>query len=191
MATRNLPLATPIDRLAAFFDPSQPRERYNDAEIDEIAGLLGLCGHIASKCPRTYIVLRRIDELDVLSRMLNEGFSDQWLPIEPRGLPNFLSPSVKARIVQTQSIVLTKCLDLEKGRHRHFTPGEVLPFETVGCLGSGGYSQVDHIISKISFRHYALKRVRRRVAFGINSKEAMKRFLSEVQIVKDLKQAYR
>jgi serine/threonine protein kinase len=178
--------ATPVERLATFFDPSQPRETYEDAEIDEIASLLERCVHAGSKCPRTYIVLRTIGELDVLERLLIEGFTDQWFPVEHRGLPSFLSPSTKTKFVQSQSIVMTKSLDLEHGRHRHFAPGEPLPFEILGRLGSGGYGQVDKIASKISFRHYALKRIRRRAAFGNNSKEAMKRFKSEIQIVKSI-----
>jgi serine/threonine protein kinase len=178
--------ATPVERLAAFFDPSQPRETYEDAEIDEIASLLERCMHAGSKCPRTYIVLRTIGELDVLQRLLTEGFTDQWFPVEHRGLPSFLSPSTKSKFVQSQSIVMTKSMDLEHGRHRHFAPGEPLPFDILGRLGSGGYGQVDKIASKISFRHYALKRIRRRAAFGNNSKEAMKRFKSEIQIVKSI-----
>ncbi|KAF1999478.1 kinase-like protein, partial [Amniculicola lignicola CBS 123094] len=60
-------------------------------------------------------------------------------------------------------------------------------FDILSRLGSGGYGQVDKIVSKVSFRQYALKRIRRRTAFGNNSKEAMKSFMSEIQIVKSLK----
>jgi hypothetical protein len=74
--------ATPDERLATFFDPFQPRETYEDAEIDEIVRLLERCVHAGSKCPRTYIVLRAIGELNVLERLLTEGFTDQWFPVE-------------------------------------------------------------------------------------------------------------
>jgi serine/threonine protein kinase len=188
MATADGPYATPADRLATFFDddPAQSREIYQDTEIDQIANLLEQIAHVGFRCPRTYIVLRTIGGLDVLERLLNEGFTDQWFPVELRGLPSFLSPSVKSRIVQSQGIVLTKSLDIENGRHRHFMPGETLPFEILGRLGSGGYGQVDRIVSKISFRQFALKRIRRRAAFGNNSKVAMKQFMSEIHIVKSL-----
>jgi serine/threonine protein kinase len=178
--------ATPVERLATFFDPAQPRVTYEDTEIDEIACLLESCVNVSSKCPRTYIVLRTIGELDILERLLTEGFTDELLPVEYRGLPSFLSPSTKSKFVQTQSIVMTKSLDLEHGRHRHFAPGEPLPFNILSRLGSGGYGQVDKIASKISFRHYALKRIPRRAGFGNNSKEAMKTFKSEIRIVKSL-----
>jgi serine/threonine protein kinase len=119
--------------------------------------------------------------------MVKEGFGDQWFPVEHRSLPNFLDPSIKTVIVQRQGMILTKSIDLENGRHRHFAPTEALPFEILGRLGSGGYGQVDKIKSKISFRHYALKRVRRRAAFGNNSREGMKIFINELRIVSSLK----
>jgi serine/threonine protein kinase len=93
---------------------------------------------------------------------------------------------VKSRIVQSQGVILTKSLDIENGRHRHFTPGEPLPFDILGRLGNGGYGQVDRIVSKISLRQYALKRIRRRAAFGNDSKVAMKQFMSEIHIIKSL-----
>jgi serine/threonine protein kinase len=186
MATADGPYATPADRLATFFDPAQSREIYQDTEIDQIANLLEQSEHAGFRCPRTYIVLRTIGGLDLLERLLNEGFTDQWFPVEPGGLPSFLSPSVKSRIVQSQEMVLTKSLDIENGRHRHFVPGEALPFEILERLGSGAYGQVDRIVSKISFRQYALKRIRRRAAFGNNTQVAMKRFKSEIHIVKSL-----
>lgn len=81
---------------------------------------------------------------------------------------------------------MTKSLDLEQGKHRHFIPGEALPFDVIGRLGSGDYGQVDKIVSKISYRQYAIKRIRRRTVFGNNTREGMKRFLSEIEIIKSL-----
>ncbi|KAF2018600.1 hypothetical protein BU24DRAFT_418122 [Aaosphaeria arxii CBS 175.79] len=185
MATTGWPFVSAADRLATFFDPAQSRA-YGDTDIDEIANLLEQCAHVGRRCPRTYIVLRTIGELEAIEKLLDAGFSDQWFPVEARGLPSFLSPSIKAKIVQSQNIIFTKSLDLEHGRHRHFAPGEELPFEIMGRLGSGGYGQVDRIKSKLSFRVYALKRIRRRAAFGTNSREAMKSFLGEINIVKSL-----
>ncbi|KAF2262019.1 kinase-like protein [Lojkania enalia] len=174
------------ERLASFFDPSQPRETYRDAEIDEIAKLLKSYDTLGWRCPRTYIVLRSIGELGIMEQLTNEGFTDQWFPVQVHGLPNILSPSLKSRIVKAQNMILTKSLDLEHGRHRHFTPGEPLPFDIISRLGSGSYGQVDKIVSKVSFHQYALKRIRRRQAFGQDSKEAMERFKSEIDILKGL-----
>lgn len=187
MTSVRLPFAAPTEWLATYFDVAQPRATYEDRDIDDIALLLEQCGHVASKCPRTYILFRTIGHLDIVERLIEEGFSDQWFPLEARSLPSFLQPTVKAAVVERQRIILTKSLDLESGRHRHFAPDEVLPFEIHGRLGSGGYGQVDRIVSKISFRQYALKRIRRRAAFGnSSSREAVKGFLTEMQILKRL-----
>ncbi|CAO2655578.1 Nn.00g043810.m01.CDS01 [Neocucurbitaria sp. VM-36] len=189
MTSVRSPFEAPNERLATYFDAAQPEPRatFEDRDIDDIALLLQQCGHVASRCPRTYILFRMIGHLDVLEQLVQAGFSDQWFPVETRSLPSFLEPSVKAAVVQQQGIILTKSLDLENGRHRHFAPDEALPFEIHGRLGSGGYGQVDRIVSKTSFRHYALKRIRRRAAFGNrSSREAVKGFLTEMQIMRSL-----
>ncbi|KAH7384587.1 kinase-like domain-containing protein [Pyrenochaeta sp. MPI-SDFR-AT-0127] len=180
--------ATPTERLATYFDGAQPRAAFEDSDIDEIAILLEQCGHVASKCPRTYILCRTIGHLDTIEQLVKAGFTDQLFPVaEARSLPSFLGPSVKCAIIQRQEIILTKSLDLENGRHRHFAPQESLPFEILGRLGSGGYGQVDRILSKTSFKQYALKRIRRRAAFGnISSREALNGFLNEMKIIKSL-----
>jgi serine/threonine protein kinase len=123
----------------------------------------------------------------MLEQLVRVGFGDQWFPVDSRRLPNFLEPSIKSAVVQQQGIILTKSLDLENGRHCHFKPGEALPFDVLGRLGSGGSGQVDRIKSKISFREYALKRIRRRAAFGTaSSQEVVKGFLNEMRIIKRL-----
>lgn len=180
------PFATPTERLASFFDPTQPRQTYDDAEIHEITNLLHQCAHPGCRSPRTYIILRTIGQLDLLERCLQEGFNDIWFPVEAKGLPNFIKPSIKTKFVQTQQLILTKSLDLEHGEHRHFAPGELLPFDIVSRLGSGSFGQVDKIMSKVSFRPYALKRIRRRAAFGNDSRQALARIKSEISIIKSL-----
>ena len=49
---------------------------------------------------------------------------------------------------------------------------------------------VDKNLSKIIFHHYALKRMRRRVAFRNNSKKAIKRLAIKIQVIKSLKHNY-
>jgi serine/threonine protein kinase len=62
-----------------------------------------------------------------------------------------------------------------------------LPFEILGRLGSGGYGQVDRIRSKTNFKLYALKRIRRKAAFGnVSSREAVNGFLNEMKITRGL-----
>jgi serine/threonine protein kinase len=115
------------------------------------------------------------------------GFGDRFFPIDHRSLPIFLETSVRSAAVQHQGLILTKSLDLENGRRRHFTPSEALPFEILGRVGSGGYGQVNRIRSKTSFKLYALKRIRRGAAFGnASSQEAVKGFLNEMKIMRGL-----
>lgn len=189
MTSVRSPFATPTERLATYFDVTQPRATFEDRDIDEIAILLEQCGHVASKCPRTYILFRTIGHLESIEQLVKVGFTDQWFPVaEARSLPSFLEPSIKAAVVQQQEIILSKSLDLENGKHSHFRPQECLPFEILGRLGSGSYGQVDRILSKTSFRQFALKRIRRRVVFGnTSSREALQGFLDEMIIIKSLK----
>lgn len=80
-------------------------------------------------------------------------------------------------------------MDLEKseeGRHHYFERDEPLPFEK-GMLGSGGFGQVDRVLSLISFTEDARKRVPRNTAFGGGGKEAMKCFIAEIEVLKRLK----
>lgn len=103
-----------------------------------------------------------------------------------QGLPSFLDPRIKSRIAECQRITMTKSLDFEHGRHRHFAPGEQLPFDLGERLGSGGSGQVNKIVSRISFKEYALKRIHRRIAYGNKSKEAVEEIVSEIKIIKTL-----
>lgn len=193
--TTPLSFASPSDRLAAYFAPphtgqQQLRKSYTDAEIQQISHLLDHHQPAWSRVPRTYIVLRTIGQLQLLNEFIELGFTDHWFPVEARSLPQSLGPSIRSSFVKSQYLVLTKSIDLEKGengRHGHFGKGDPLPFEIKGKLGSGGFSQVDRILSLISYKEYALKRIRRRVVFGNESREAFKRFKAEVEIVKNLK----
>lgn len=83
-----------------------------------------------------------------------------------------------------------KSMDLERsegGRHHYFRGDEPLPFQRKGILGSGGFGHVDRVLSLISFRQYARKRVSRIAAFGGRGIEDMKRIIAEIEIMKSLK----
>ena len=174
-------------RLATFFDPSQPRTSFGDAEIEEVRLLLSRCRHYASKAPRTYIVLRYIDQLQVLHRLLEEEFGDWWFPIGKRSLPSFLDPRIKADIVKNQHIILTKSIDLERGVHCYLGAADDLPFNVISYIGSGSFGHVRKIESKVTFRPYALKTIRRQAAYGTRTREAMQEFHREMKIMRRLK----
>jgi len=107
-------------------------------------------------------------------------------------LPKKFNPNLQAQILETQKLILTKSTDLEKGEqgeHRHFGKDEPLPFTTVKKLGGGGYGEVHQVVSTISGKQYARKRIRRKTAFGQGLKaasEGMKLFLAEMNIMKRL-----
>jgi len=143
-----------------------------------------------ARVPRTYIVLRTIDCLDHLDEFIDLGFSDHWLPVTERSLPQRLRPSQRTAFVNTQDLVLTQSMDLERGedgQHCYFQRDDSLPFEIKGVLGSGGFGQVDKILSLISFREYARKRVSRKSVFGTREAENVKSLVTEIEILKRLK----
>ncbi|XTI94105.1 hypothetical protein V2W45_1321650 [Cenococcum geophilum] len=181
------------DRLSEFFlNRPNTNTGYSDAEIAEISRLLEYSVNSWSKVPRTYIILRTINCLHILGDLLAIGFSDHWFPVTLQNLPqlNSLTPAMGSAIVKNQDLILTKSVDLEKGetgRHRHFAKGELLPFETVYNLGSGGSGRVDKVRSMISYNEYAIKRIPRRNIFGRDPAPAVRAFISEVEILKRLK----
>ncbi|KAF2143170.1 uncharacterized protein K452DRAFT_167236 [Aplosporella prunicola CBS 121167] len=175
-------------RLASYFSPIP--QKFEDVQIQDITILLRAQQERWSHFPRTYIVLRIINRLDLLNNLLDVGFTDHWFPVTPQALPPNLQPSVRSAIAKAQSAVLTQSVELEKGpngSHGHYRKGDVLPFRILGKLGGGAYGQVDRIQSSISMKQYALKRIRRRAIYGNKTRESHKMFISEMNIIKELK----
>jgi serine/threonine protein kinase len=185
---------SPDQRLDEFFqryessNTSNPT-RYSDSDIQQISKLLEETRKEWFKVPRTYIVLRIIGKLDLLGDFISLGFNDLWFPVSMNLLPGSLSDSVRAKFVDMQKVVLTKTIDLEKGeygKHRSFAGDEDLPFQSKALLGRGGFSKVDKVLSRLSYKEYARKLIHRQSFFG-QEKDAMKTFLSELEILKRLK----
>jgi serine/threonine protein kinase len=192
-STNNSSYPSPSERLDKFFlryeSSNMAIPRYSDSDIQQISKLLEEIHSDWSQVPRTYIVLRIIGELDLLSDLISLGFNDLWFPVSMNLLPESLSDSVRARFVDVQKVVLTKTIDLEKGengKHRSFAEDEDLPFQTKAQLGRGGFSKVDKVLSRLSYREYARKLIHRKMFFG-QAKDAMKTFLTELEILKRLK----
>jgi hypothetical protein len=186
----NTTAETMASRLGDYFlEGKESRAQYADSEIYQISLLLKQSNPKWSKVPRTYIILRNIGCLSLLDTFIDLDFSDYWLPVTERSLPHCLRPSHRSEFVAAQNLVVTKSMDLEKGeagRHCYFRRNEPLPFEEKGILGSGGFGQVDKVLSLISFREYARKRVIRNMVFGRRT-EDVKRFIAEIEILKRLK----
>ncbi len=167
-----------------------------ELEVQNIATLLQPINARWARVPRLYAVLRLIDQLPLLdSVFLPHGLTDFWLPFSLGSLPESVSLDVRAAFVRVQPLVLTKATDLEKGergRHHHFGPDEPLPFESKGSLGAGGFGAVDKVVSNISGKEYARKRlprgiVRKTGAAGPKAREHMKAFLAELDVLKRLR----
>lgn len=179
------------DRLSIHFSNTRDsRDPYTDADILEVSRLLKQLNSKWSKVPRTYIVLRSIGHLNFLDDLIDIDFSDYWFPVTSRRLPDCLPPSVRLAFVASQRLVMTKSMDLEKGergQHCRFEQDEALPFERKGVLGRGGFGQVDKVLSLISFKTYARKRVRRSDAFKGSRTKDTTQFIAEIEILKRLK----
>jgi hypothetical protein len=177
--------------LSNFFPMgTKPQVQYTDSEIYKILLLLKLQYPRWSRVPRTYIILRTIGHLDLFDKFLDIGFSDHWFPVTERQLPNCLHSSVRVEFVSTQDLVLTKSMDLERGKHgQHcfFKQNDPLPFKRKEVLGSGGFGEVDKVYSLISFKEYARKRVLWSSMFGSQETEKMKQFITEIEILKRLR----
>jgi hypothetical protein len=173
-----------------FVEGSEPRVEYSESEIVDISQLLLRLDPSWSRIPRVYIVLRIIDCLHAMSTFVDVGFSDYDFPVTARSLPPELNPKARSDFVKNQSMVMTKSLNLEKregGQHCFFKKNEYLPLRGEGILGVGGFGQVDKVLSLISFKKYARKRVLRTAAFGGRNAAAQRAFIKEIEILKRLK----
>jgi hypothetical protein len=157
-------------RLGTFFtDGSQRQTAYTDSDIQRLSLLLSQVNLQWSKVPRTFMILRVIDCLDLLDTSIDMGVSYHWFPFTERSLPSCVRPGKRSQFVGAQNLVMTKSMDLEKGKsgqHCCFREDEPLPLEMKGILGSGGFGQVNRALSTINFREYALKRVNRSAVFS-------------------------
>ncbi|KAI1205184.1 kinase-like domain-containing protein [Annulohypoxylon truncatum] len=158
---------------------------YTDNEILEISVELKHKSPQWSRFPRTYVLLRDIGCLQHLDDMIKAGFSDYMFPVTEQSLPPFLQQSQRSKLVDAQYLVMSQSLDLERGKHCYFKKDESLLLETKQVLGSGGFGQVDKVLSLVSYKEYARKQVRRnRVFTGNRKRDCMVQFVAEIEILK-------
>jgi hypothetical protein len=183
----NTSFASIETRLGMYFtdQDGQVREKYTDKDLRTIALLLQSTGRRTwSTVPRIYTVLRRIGQHQLLDDFIDLGITDIWLPISASSLPDKLSPSIRSSFVDTQPMVLTAALEMEKERqHAHFGRDDPVPYEPVADLGSGGYGHVEKVVSLLSHREFARKKFRRKRGFS-KANEVFKGFKNELAILK-------
>jgi len=173
-------------KLGDYFSPTKyPRTKFTDDQCQDISRLISEIGKVGwSSLPRLYIILRTIDQLQVLDAFIDEGINDFCLPLTISSLPRALGVAYHQEFLETQPLVLSKALDLEKNTkgHVYFTGDDHFPFEAKGNLGEGGFGSVDRILSSLSGREFARKRFRRRDL----RKTGLESFMNEVKILKRL-----
>jgi hypothetical protein len=162
-------------------------DTFTDADLEQISFLLQNSGcYSYSRVPRIYTVLRIIGHLEFLDDFVKSDITDLSFPFSATSFPSTIGIEVQSGFLKSQSLVLTKTLDLEKGErggHLHFGKDETIPYEVKGRLGTGGYGVVEKVISHLSHREFARKKVRRIRNLKAN-RQQIKDFLSELQILK-------
>ena len=142
--------------MASLFVASE----FTDSDFDKMSQLLLQLGKVEwSYRPRTYAVLRMIDQVDLFDSIIAEGLKDIAFPYTPEQLPQALnSPSLRSKFLENQKMVSTKATDLENksGRHRHFAQDADIHFDNLGILGRGGFGEVHHVRSKLSREEFAV-----------------------------------
>jgi hypothetical protein len=102
---------------------SRPDKPFDDSDVDKVRDLLLRIGKPKwADRPRTYLILRLIDEVGVMDSFVLEGRKDIHFPYTVMNLPDCLSDQARRAFLQQQKLVLSqRHLDIVKGgRHRHF-----------------------------------------------------------------------
>lgn len=171
-----------------FAAEDAPQKQYSDWDIQEISRHLRAAGQQTwSEAPRLYAVLRSIDQLQFLDDILKQGIGDVFFPFNVSSVPGVLSPSSRAKFLESQSMVLTKAFNMESRKldvHTHFGTQDVFPFEVRETLGSGSYGTVDKLFSPRTREVYARKRFKRKRGQG--SKAEAQSFINELQVLKKI-----
>jgi hypothetical protein len=143
--------ARSIDELLGEFFAKDRVEASTDAELEQISLLLQNSGsHSYSRVPGIYSVLRIIDRLEFLDEFLKINATDLSFPFSATSLPSTIGVEIQSEFLQSQSLVLPKTLDLEKGErgeHLHSGNSEQIPDEVKGKLGTGISGDVEKVIS--------------------------------------------
>ncbi|KAF2763459.1 kinase-like protein [Pseudovirgaria hyperparasitica] len=163
----------------------------DEAFFDKIRSLLLSAGKLEwSKRPRSYTVLRLIDRVDAMKRLILEGCLDLHFPYSDSAVPEPLrASSVRFKFLDAQRLVLTKAasMETEKGRHAHFNCDANAHFHILNpLLGRGAFGVVDHVRSKLSLNEFARKKISRARTFA-RDKAAMRMFENELRNLRRLR----
>ncbi|CAI6342501.1 unnamed protein product [Periconia digitata] len=163
---------------------------FQEAEIMEVTTLLKQLAPTQSHMPRTYIVLRSLGQLNLFDDLVSSGFSDYSFPVNEKDVPKCVPQDSRKSFLDAQKLVLTKALDLEKGErgsHCYFVDEDPIPLTSKGILGQGAFGQVDKVVSLVTFKTYARKRILRRSLYARQRKKDVELFINEIEIMKSKK----
>jgi hypothetical protein len=181
--TATLANMTVDQALTDYTSPS--KAKYTDKDFDRIAKLLQYSEALSkySKSPRLYTLLRHLECLEELDRLLDTGLSDSSLPLSQTQLPPDLSEEWKLRFIAAQPLV---CDDSDAvqmvglGNHMTFSR-EPDCFWRMRFLGKGAHGEVDEVFCIGSF--LARKRISRS-SMSANQASAAAAFRNEVENMK-------
>ena len=172
--------------ISDFFLDQSFEQKYTEQDIERISTLLrSLDDGAWSNIPRLYIVLRRIDLLELRDHFVSKRITDANFPLSDSSLPSIMEPSQRSAFLQMQRCVLTDATQAGKcelGEHAHFADPEQVPFRMETILGTGGFAQVEKVVSTITFRQYARKLFHRRT-FG-RFQDSLVDFVNELNALK-------
>ncbi|KAH7067923.1 hypothetical protein FB567DRAFT_253124 [Paraphoma chrysanthemicola] len=167
------------------------RKTFSDDLVVRVADLLAAVGRASwAERPRTYLVLRRINEPKLMHDMVLDGYKDIDFPYAETCVPDCIKAAgVQREFLRAQRYVLSeRSADLVRGgRHRHLDKSGDAMFVSLSTLGKGGFSVVDRVRlrNKLTTGEYARKRIDRSGAFAKNRK-ALASFENEVHNLKRL-----
>ncbi|KAF2031909.1 hypothetical protein EK21DRAFT_87723 [Setomelanomma holmii] len=124
---------------------------------------------------------------------VQQGITDIWFPFNQRSLPESLcGHSDRSDFLRSQKVVFnSRALHLEREDtgHGHFPNPDDIPLRKVGDLGKGGSGFVERVISTVTYREYALKRIRRGTTFR-KDKKVLRDFEKELSNLKRLSRGH-
>ena len=176
-------------RLRNFLPPSAEfTAACTDGDILEISSLLqGMGREEWSIVPWIYIVLHKINQLQLIDSLIDQGINDYWLPFDQRSLSHVLSMTARTEFLTAQVSIMTTAVDLEKNinkKHYHFKDQDSIAFEIREILGRGAISKVDKVYSHFSHREYARKLFKRQRG---PSETDIQAFMNELRILKRIR----
>ena len=141
------------------------------------------------KRPRTLALLRWVGCPEAIDGFVHDNLSDIALPYTERNLPGCVKGRERrTKFLELQQYVLTnQAADLERpgAEHLNIARSGLKYFDIIKPLGSGGFGEVDHVVSRLSLKQYALKKISRGNSFKQN-RAAIRSFENELASLKVL-----